>query len=883
MSLDTLLGRPFIDKTPSGLRRITRIRELDPDAAKLANIETSAFLAYGTADKEFTTALLTEQRIEKTSERGATSRLVQVYQELADNALTATTEVVETTTFDGRRVTRTTHLCKSSQAASLRPAIGSGSPVVFQVEVQKVGPVATVGVFAIELTDLGFILSQQDQESNNGKLLTRTIRTIGSAPATPVGYVLAAYATQNTDGYTVYSSTFAKGDGEISRSRDLRFNGMLERITIRHLTASSVSAQPTTDPLTGGILTSEDRSDQDGYRVWTVTWSKASGTALIRDDVETKHNGKLKIYRRSRFNAAPAAPSATIGGTVVEISSGTRLEDGFTVYDYAWAEGRGRIEIETETRYSGALDLVTVRYFEVDDGALPAGVVTSTRISKQDGLDLTTKVYADGSGLISDSRDPANNGRLIIYRRDQLGSAPTAPSATIGGTVIEIDSSERISDGYTVYSKTWAEGIGIVSKGTQPRDDGLMLAAWTIFGAPGAAWATTLAAVGGGPAGVLHKLDYDELDGVIRWQPIWIQNTAGASPLVGTTVAGFEMLSAGNTDYGAVPTVTISGGGGSGATATAVLSGGTTGYITSLTLTDPGSGYISTPQVTIAPDNSDTPVFIAILTGVAVTRERFVQFTYPGRAQAVNIAHPDVANSHALDIHLSPPIDATLIGIEEINYRADSSIGDLTHPLWNPLEWATVFAQYRNLDSNLTPVSRVEGLRGYRAMGGVSAISQVHTVGHLISVMGSVVGYAVSSAAYLKVFGGPDAPDDRTFTLQADTDLAFLGHDGTKYFRRRVIYATIPTQNAIPTMTSVVMIATGITSIATLKAVVTAGAPGVIGGRTNEFRYSWIQGGLVFYKYARPTLRSGALAADTTWGIRPTDYDAGTPKYWHLV
>lgn len=816
MSLETLLGRPIIEKTPSGLRRVTRFKKLDPEAAKVANVETY-FLAYGTADAEFPLALLVEQRIERRAEQGAVTTLIQVYQELADNALTATTEVTETTTFDGRRVTRTTYLCKASQAAALRPAIGSGSPAIFQVDISKNGPVAQLVTYAIEITDAGFVLSQTDEERNNGKLLLRNIRTVGAAPSTPSGYILVSSGTQNVDGYTVYNYQFAKGEGEISRSRDLRFNSMLERITIRHLTASSVTVQPTADPLSGGILVGEDRSDQDGYRVWTVTWTKASGTSLIRDDVEKKNKGKLIIYRRSRFNTEPDAPAATIGGTVVEISSGSRLEDGFTIYDKTWAEGVGEIDSSVSYR---------------------------------------------------------NQGKLVIYRKTALGTAPTEPSATISGTVVLVQDDTRESDGVTIYDRTWAEGRGVVSKRLQPLQDGLRLETWVSLG--GAYDAGFML-----PPGILLDRDFEDVEGITRWTVTCVQNLAGASPLVGSTVAGFEMVSAGNTDYGSVPTVTISGGGGTGAAATAVLSGGSTGQVTSLTLTNPGSGYTSPPLVTIGTPNGDEPVFVALLTGVAQRREVIVDFTYPGRAKAVDLAHPDVASSHNLDIQLTPPVDAKVIGVEEISYRTSDSLSDLTHPLWNPTEWATVFAQFLK-GSDSTPVSRVEGLRGYRTEGGVSSVNATYSGVGYTSVMGSPAAYVVGAKAYLKVFGGPDAPDDQTFTLEASCQPAFVAYDGTQYFKRRVVYATLPPQPPMPTLTSVAILSTSITNTTTLKAVATVSA--AAGSRTNGFTLIWTQGGVLFTRFVRPTLVAGTLASDTTFSIKPTDYAASTnEKYWVLT
>ena len=65
---------------------------------------------------------------------------------------------------------------------------------------------------------------------------------------------------------------------------------------------------------------------------------------------------------------------------------------------------------------------------------------------------------------------------------------------------------------------------------------------------------------------------------------------------VGKTVTSLTVVSQGS-GYNSVPEVTISGGGGTGATATATLTGTA---VTGLTLTNPGSGYSSTPTVTIA-------------------------------------------------------------------------------------------------------------------------------------------------------------------------------------------------------------------------------------------------------------------------------------------
>jgi len=75
------------------------------------------------------------------------------------------------------------------------------------------------------------------------------------------------------------------------------------------------------------------------------------------------------------------------------------------------------------------------------------------------------------------------------------------------------------------------------------------------------------------------------------------QATATANPPSGGFITIINVTFGGN-GYSSPPTVTIFGGGGSGATAHANLSGG---VVTSILVDNPGSGYSSTPSVTVAP------------------------------------------------------------------------------------------------------------------------------------------------------------------------------------------------------------------------------------------------------------------------------------------
>jgi hypothetical protein len=79
-----------------------------------------------------------------------------------------------------------------------------------------------------------------------------------------------------------------------------------------------------------------------------------------------------------------------------------------------------------------------------------------------------------------------------------------------------------------------------------------------------------------------------------------LQATATANPPIGGFITIINVTFGGN-GYATAPMVSFIGGGGSNATATAYLSGG---IVTNILVNSPGSGYTSTPTVTVAPPPS---------------------------------------------------------------------------------------------------------------------------------------------------------------------------------------------------------------------------------------------------------------------------------------
>src|SRR5215469_8769923 len=83
----------------------------------------------------------------------------------------------------------------------------------------------------------------------------------------------------------------------------------------------------------------------------------------------------------------------------------------------------------------------------------------------------------------------------------------------------------------------------------------------------------------------------------------------------GNMVIGLNVTSPGS-GYTSAPTITITGGGGSGASADATIAAAPTDAVSGVTLTNGGSGYTAVPNVTIATGNA---TFQAIVASSAVT------------------------------------------------------------------------------------------------------------------------------------------------------------------------------------------------------------------------------------------------------------------------
>ncbi|MBI6920292.1 phage tail protein [Pseudomonas monteilii] len=94
----------------------------------------------------------------------------------------------------------------------------------------------------------------------------------------------------------------------------------------------------------------------------------------------------------------------------------------------------------------------------------------------------------------------------------------------------------------------------------------------------------------------LHQISEDDTIESISWVVGW-SDGKDIKPTVGVAgaLAAIELTN-GGTGYTSAPTVAFSGGGGTGAAATAIVSGG---KVVGFTITNAGSGYTSKPTITL--------------------------------------------------------------------------------------------------------------------------------------------------------------------------------------------------------------------------------------------------------------------------------------------
>lgn len=247
---------------------------------------------------------------------------------------------------------------------------------------------------------------------------TAVNETVGTTTA-PAPYSAAILKEQivTNDGTLRTIKRIYNGDRTISDVQNLRFGG---KVIVRTITA--IGAVPPTP--SGFTLVGPGVLHPDGREIYTYEFAAAAGSGgtpgtggAISQGFTDSQNGTVA------FN--PASPNSATGAVVCT------------------------------TRYVSTLAVTS------NPVTQPSGfVLFAVDYTDDSGFRMWETKSGFGNGLVLDESTASETGALVIYHRIALGSAPTAPSATIGGTVTLFDSSDRNAEGHIVFDIRWAEGNG---------------------------------------------------------------------------------------------------------------------------------------------------------------------------------------------------------------------------------------------------------------------------------------------------------------------------------------------------------------------------------------------------------------------------------------
>lgn len=337
--------------------------------------------------------------------------------------------------------------------------------------------------------------------------------------------------------------------------------------------------------------------------VVSVVSISSRGSRFTSSVTNGKNYGILPSYKIQDITVTCAgagyygsAPTITIDSTYFSNSEGTSQAQATAI---TTVDGKISVILNSSGYGYTATPGVSIQAPRLSDG-LRFVTLTNTPTGYADGTYGCT-VSGPASGTVAAVNMVVNNGDISFSILNQGTGYVTAPAIACPAP--------NLADSVRIVTISTA-GIGYTSAPTV-----------TIYGAGSGASATATLAADGSIASV--------------------QVVSAGTGYTGTTTVGFSapdnlgkiesiVIATSGTNYTTAPAISFTGGGGSGAAATAsVLNGG----LYTIELTNGGSGYVTAPAVTIAASPSRT-----LFTGVLTVTSAFVNSILPSTAVTIQIS-----------------------------------------------------------------------------------------------------------------------------------------------------------------------------------------------------------------------------------------------------
>lgn len=291
------------------------------------------------------------------------------------------------------------------------------------------------------------------------------------------------------------------------------------------------------------------------------------GSAFTRLTGNNSYTGSTNIGANATLSVFSESGNAIPDTSVVSLDSGSALtvSSNETIASLASSASNSNVFVGSGVTLTTGVDNQSTTF---------GGVITgSGNVSKMGAGTMTLNGANTSSGAFN-----VNAGTLKLGSNTALGfgdflSAAPAVTTVAGGATLDLAGSSINEP--VVLSGSGAGGVGALINSS-----------------------VTAASIGNGVAGLTITSGGSGYSFVPAVTISGTGTGATATATLGLSAASFTAFSGGDKVYTVAPVVTISGGGGSGATAVAVLSDGATGTLTGFTITNPGTGYTSAPTIT---------------------------------------------------------------------------------------------------------------------------------------------------------------------------------------------------------------------------------------------------------------------------------------------
>lgn len=264
---------------------------------------------------------------------------------------------------------------------------------------------------------------------------------------------------EDKDGYDLWTVKGVVGSGEIDRKHEVRYNGALEIITIKNIGQQSVAPA-------GFVRVSEQHDEEGIFDVFTDVYVK--GLGLVSREEEDKGTAQIT----TEVWITPDGGSPTHGIPVDQIFE-QRVEekDGYEIHTIRGVVGQGEIERKEETRYNGALSIITIKNIG-QQSTPPVGYVRiSENFDTSGRYDVFTDVYVKGQGLISSESE--DKGTAQITREVHIVPNGGQPNSQIpADQVYETRVEEK--DGYEIHTLRGVVGSGEMDRKREVRFNGAL-------------------------------------------------------------------------------------------------------------------------------------------------------------------------------------------------------------------------------------------------------------------------------------------------------------------------------------------------------------------------------------------------------------------------